>query len=225
MKKDFARWTWPAVVMAALVWAANCRGQGLEIDIPVPEPEKTATDGKDAAKRKAPQRRENPPTARRGTREKPGEALPAASPAGRVAPPTSENDLTHAPSSGRQPRAWEGTVGDGESAPMPTWANPAAIPLRQHESSLAAPMPESPEAQPTATNPSSRRTPASRVAGSAPGSPSRSGLFGRGLLSAKGKPQPDNKESTPLVARRHRTTPRDHSQDPLAPPSPWGNKP
>jgi hypothetical protein len=181
MNSNLARWTWPAVVTAAMVWTATCWGQGLEIDIPLPEPGKTAADGKEPAKRKAPQRRENPP-------------------------------------------ARERAIGGGESAPLPSWANPAAIPLRQREGTLAGPAPEPLESQAAASKAANRRAPASRTASAAPGSPSRNGAPGRGTLAAKRQHQPNQTESTPLLARRRRAATRDHAQDPPAPPSPWSSE-
>ncbi len=181
MKTNLARWTWPAVVTAAMVWTATCRGQGLEIDIPVPEPGKTAADGKEPAKRKAPQRRETPP-------------------------------------------AREKAIGGGESAPLPSWANPAAIPLRQRDSTLAGPSPKPLESQAAASKATTRRAPVSRTASDAPSSPGRSGGLGRGALAAKKQQQPNPTESAPLLARRHRAATRDHAKDPLAPPSPWSSE-
>jgi len=225
MNTGVKRWTWSAITIAALVWAATCRGQGLEIDIPVPEPEKTAADGKEAAKRKAPQRRESAPSARRAARQQPGEAAPATSHADPSAPPASQRASTHEPTlalpSVREPRA--GAIGEAESAPLPPWANPAAIPLRQQDRTLAGPAPEPLEDQAAASSPPGRRGPASRAAGSAHGSPGRSGGRGHKALAARRQQQPDPTDSTSLLARRHRTPSRDPIPDSPAPPSPWGS--
>ena len=138
MKADIARRISPVVVMAALFWAAACRGQGLEIDIPVPEPSKTA-EGKDAARRKPSQRAENNQAAR--------------------------------------------------------------------------------DKQQAAKTPSAARTPKTRAEGSNAGSSGHSGWWNRWFQA--GRRQPGQEESPPLVARRLRTTPQDHRDAPLAPPSPW----
>ena len=176
MKTYLARRVAPAVMMVVMIWAATCRGQGLEIDIPVPDPAKPAAHGKEAAKRKA-------------------------------------------PLGGRESRAWEGAVADREPAPLPTWGNPAAIPLRQPENAAPAPMPKSLDRKASAASPSSHRTPASR----ADSSPNRIGLFGRAAAQEKGQSQADKKQSTPLLARRHRAATREHAEDSPAPPSPWGS--
>src|SRR3990167_5820280 len=183
MKADIARRISPVVVMAALLWAAACRGQGLEIDIPVPEPGKAA-EGKAAAKRKPSQRAENNQAARRNARQQPNEAASALGPAVEPASPGNEGrvsgESTLAPPSGRAPRPWAGAAVDDDSGPDPTWANPAGIPLRQKESTDTASKPAKPPArdkQQALKTPSTSRTPKTRAEGSNAGPSGHSGLW------------------------------------------------
>ncbi len=227
MKTDIARRISPLVVTAALLWTAACRGQGLEIDIPVPEPGKAA-EGKDAAKRKPSQRAENSQAARRHARQQPNEAASALAPVVEPGSPGNEGRVsggpTLAPPSGRVPRPWAGAAVDDDSGPDPTWANPAGIPLRQKESTDTASKPSKPRArdkQQAAKAPSAARTPKTRAEGSNAGSSGHSSWLSRWFQS--GRRQPGQEESPPLVARRHRTTPQDHRDAPPAPPSPWDN--
>ena len=231
MKTDIARRISPLVVMAVLLWAAACRGQGLEIDIPVPEPDKTA-EGKDAAKRKPSQRAENGQAARRNARQQPNEAAPASAPVVELALPGSEGSVsgrpTLAPPNGRSPRTWAGAALDDDSNSDPAWANPAGIPLRQKESADAATKPstaskpsklQARDRQQAAKSPSAAWTSKTRAEGSSAGSSGQGSWLSRWFQS--GRRPPGQEESPPLVARRHRTPPQNHRDAPPAPPSPW----
>jgi hypothetical protein len=225
MKTDNSPRITPLVVMAVLLWAAACRGQGLEIDIPVPEPGKAA-EGKDAAKRKPSPRAENGQAARRNARQQPNEAASTLAPVVELALPGSEGSVsgrpTLAPPNGRSPRTWAGAALDDDSERDPTWANPAGIPLRQKESADAASKPSKLQArdkQQAAKSPSAARTPKTRAEGSSADSSGQGSWLSRWFQS--GRRPPGQEESPPLVARRHRTPPQDHRDAPSAPPSPW----
>ncbi len=224
MKTDIARMISPVVVIAALVWAVPCRGQNLDIDIVVPEPGKSAAEGKEAGKRKPSQRSESHQGARRNARPRLDEVPPALDLDVEAELPGSQGRVsgepTLAPPKGKPPRPWAAAAADDESGPEPAWANPAGIPLRQNESTSSPSTPLARDKQSAAKSPSAAKTSKNRGEGSK-GASDRSGWLSRWFQA--GRREAGQEESPSLVARRHRVTSPDHRQAPLASPSPWGN--
>lgn len=225
MRTVFPHWTWPTVATVAMVWGVACLGQGLEIEIPVPEAGKVAADGKEAGKGSPPQRRENSPATRRGRERQPAEASAAGNRGGRAAMGDSiaPRGPGLIPTPVREPPSWEEAI-RGDSSALPAWANPASAALRQREPAASAPMPEPPERRSASTSPSSRRTPTGRGTADTTGATPRNGWWGRWSLFSKGPSQSERTDPSATLARRHRVASRENAQDPLAPPSPWGER-
>jgi hypothetical protein len=225
VKTEITRAISSAVVIAALLAAAPCFSQDLNIQIPVPEPGKNAGEGKEAGKRKQTQRSEGPQGTRRNARPPLGvtppvldlknieSELPAAE--GKVS-----QEPTLAPPRSKSPRPWAAAGTSDDSGAKPAWTNPAGIPLRQKQAAETASAPSAKEKKPAAKASSAAKAPKNRGEGS-------KGTSGRGSWLSRWfqarRSDSASEESTPQVARRNRTPTPDHRQAPLAPPSPWGN--
>jgi len=217
MKTNRARLISVAISALVLAVAASSRGQELNIDVPVPpEPGRISGNGREPGK-PIPLRRLEPREPDRGDPlRQPGLTAPSLNPAGsRLSPPepgriAPEDPLWPAPNSRpvaprEGPAASEGFRLDRE----PSWANPAAIPLRQSEKPKDAAKPRPRPNQRAAAASSDSRGTANRAAGAEADSPPRAGLLNSGARLAARRAGHD--EPAPLLARRHRAEPRERN--------------
>jgi hypothetical protein len=226
MKTEITRVMSSVVAIAALLAAVPCFSQDLNIQIAVPEPAKSAGEGKEAGKRKQTQRSESPQGTRRNARpplgvtppvldlKKVESELPAAE--GKAS-----QEPTLAPPKNKSPRPRAAATADRDSNDKPAWTNPAGIPLRQKQAGETASASSTKPKKPPAKASSAAKTPKNRGE-AAKGASGHSSWLSRWFQARR--PDATSEESTPQVARRHRTPTSDHRQAPLAPPSPWGNE-
>jgi hypothetical protein len=215
MKTNVMRLISSMIAALVLAGAASSGGQELNIEVPVPpEPGRLSAAGKDPGKPIPLRRIEPRQPDRRDASQQPGSTAPRFNPAdNRSFPLEPENDVSGGPTwampnnRSQVPRGGP-AANDGFSLDRePSWANPAAIPLRQNEEPKDAPRPRTRASQRAATASSDPRSAAHRAAGPEADSPPRAGLLNLGArLAAR---RAGSEEPPALLARRHRTEARD----------------
>lgn len=228
MKRDMVRIFLTGALIFILPSMTPCRGQAPEIEIPVPESGKSAAETNDA-KRKLPQRNNDRPTARRNARSRSDDALPSVDvhipPALLKNEGRSTDEAAISAPKNSPLRPWAGAMAGDRIGPEPSWANPAAIPLRENENPLRLTQSQGRDLQRkekgVAKAAAPLRKPAGRAENSKSESPGHSGFLSRFFQS---KRHQTGMEQTPLeLARRHRVAPEGRRDDPLATPSPREN--
>ncbi len=217
MKTNVTRLISSTIAALVVAGAAWCRGQDLNIEVPVPpEPGRLSAAAKDPDKPIPLRRIEPRQPDRRDAASQPGSTAPRFAPAdNRLFPLEPENNVSGGPTwampdnPSQIPRELP-AANDGFSLDRePSWANPAAIPLRQNEKPKDAPKPRTRANQRTATASSDSRHAVSHAPGPEADSPPRSGLLNLGARLAARRAV--SEETASLSARRHRAESRDRN--------------
>jgi|GEM_PF-4389115 len=134
MKTGFVQPLAILVAFAAMAGTAPCRGQDLNIEIPVPEPSIRASASKEVGTRKHAPRGSGSAEKRQTARPSPADLRPSVAPRGDEESPT---DLGALPDRGESssppskfPRGWLDSGPDTAMRREPSWGNPVGIPLR-----------------------------------------------------------------------------------------------